>query len=47
MILEIDVDKLNYVLRDHQRAARKDRNLLVKYRNYIRRNYYGNRPGYY
>ncbi len=46
-IREITVDKLNYALRDHQRAARKDRNLLIKYRNYIRANYYGGRPGYY
>lgn len=46
-ILILDVDKLNYALRDHQRAARRDRNLLVKYRNHIRRNYYGGRPGIY
>lgn len=43
----IDVDKLNYALRDHQRATRRDRNLLIKYRNYIRRTYYGGRPGFY
>lgn len=46
-IESIDVDQLNYALRDHQRATRKDRNMLVKYRNYIRRNYYGGRPGFY
>lgn len=45
--MQLDVDKLNYILRDHQRATRKDRNVLIRYRNYIRRNYYGSRPGYY
>ena len=43
-IRTISVDRLNEVLKKHQRACRKDRNLAVKYRNYIRRTYYA-RPG--
>lgn len=46
-ISQIDVHKLNYALRDHQRATRKDKNLLVKYRNYVRSHYYGGRAGFY
>lgn len=46
-INQLNLDRFNYILRDHQRATRKDRNVLIRYRNYIRKNYYGNRPGYY
>lgn len=41
------MDKLNYALRDHQAANRKDRNLEIRYRNYMRRRYYAGRPGFY
>ena len=40
----INTDKLNDTLKKHQRACRKDRNIAVRYRNYVRRKYYA-RPG--
>ena len=43
-IRSISIDKLNEVIKKHQRACRKDRNIAVRYRNYVRRKYYA-RPG--
>lgn len=42
-IRAIDVDKLNQVIKAHQKSCRKDRNISVKYRNLLRRSYA--RPG--
>lgn len=43
-IRAIDANKLNQAIRTHQRACRRDRNIAVRYRNYIKRTYYA-RPG--